>query len=424
MPRNEQGVYFLPAGNPVVTGTTIRSDWANPTMDDIANALTGSLPRSGSAPMTGPLILAGDAVNDLAAVPKQQVNTLFDLKFETDYRPEFEQYQQNCATSEANTASSAQDSANCRQETYNLTQETLGYRNETETFRDETLVYRNDTQAIYDDIQGDGSFTRQTSGTGAIITPTGTTLQRPTPVTGHFRFNSETGEWEGYDGTEWGALGGGGGIVPPEATQTVNFTAEVGKAYPVDCSSGDITVTEPVTPEVGDWFILMDSGFTWGQGTGKCYLSGTCYGQSDCSMNEANASYVWQYFGAVEGWRIVDGIGEEASRGGDITTIWTGSAGNGVTVDWSGTSYVLSQFDAILLSMSSTNRHADNIALPSSLLLTSGGDIYEVLTARSTGGEMVRTYVSSATETSLLFASQASTWTVMNLTGIYGINYK
>ena len=61
MPRNSQGLYTLPAGNPVVPNTLIESNWANPTMDDIAAALTGSLPRDGSAPMTGPLTLSADA---------------------------------------------------------------------------------------------------------------------------------------------------------------------------------------------------------------------------------------------------------------------------------------------------------------------------------------------------------------------------
>jgi microcystin-dependent protein len=61
MPRNSQGLYTLPAGNPVVPNTLIEANWANPTMDDIAAALTGSLPRDGSAPMTGPLTLSADA---------------------------------------------------------------------------------------------------------------------------------------------------------------------------------------------------------------------------------------------------------------------------------------------------------------------------------------------------------------------------
>jgi len=83
MPRNVSGVYSLPAGNPVVSGTDITVDWANPTMSDIAAELTASLPRSDVAPMTGPLILAADAVQpkEVAAdaVQPKEATTLQQL---------------------------------------------------------------------------------------------------------------------------------------------------------------------------------------------------------------------------------------------------------------------------------------------------------------------------------------------------------
>lgn len=47
MSRNGSGTYSLPAGNPVVTGTTISSTWANNTLADIATALTGSIAADG-----------------------------------------------------------------------------------------------------------------------------------------------------------------------------------------------------------------------------------------------------------------------------------------------------------------------------------------------------------------------------------------
>ena len=63
MPRNPQGIYSLPAGNPVVSGTLIESTWANPTMSDIAAALTGSVPRDGSAGMQAQLLLVDQTAN-------------------------------------------------------------------------------------------------------------------------------------------------------------------------------------------------------------------------------------------------------------------------------------------------------------------------------------------------------------------------
>lgn len=58
MSRNGSGTYTLPAGNPVVTGTTIESNWANTTLSDIATTLTDSLSRSGQGGMTAALRLA------------------------------------------------------------------------------------------------------------------------------------------------------------------------------------------------------------------------------------------------------------------------------------------------------------------------------------------------------------------------------
>ena len=47
MARNGSGTYTLPAGNPVTTGTTISSTWANNTLNDIGNAMTASLAYDG-----------------------------------------------------------------------------------------------------------------------------------------------------------------------------------------------------------------------------------------------------------------------------------------------------------------------------------------------------------------------------------------
>ena len=62
MSRNGSGTYTLPAGNPVVTGTTISSTWANNTLSDIQNALTQSIAADSQTPITGALIGSTDTV--------------------------------------------------------------------------------------------------------------------------------------------------------------------------------------------------------------------------------------------------------------------------------------------------------------------------------------------------------------------------
>lgn len=56
--RNSGGTYSLPAGNPVVTGTTITSSWANGTLSDLATEITNSLDRQGRGSMLAPLKLS------------------------------------------------------------------------------------------------------------------------------------------------------------------------------------------------------------------------------------------------------------------------------------------------------------------------------------------------------------------------------
>ena len=66
MSRNGSGTYSLPAGNPVVTGTTISSTWANTTLTDIANALTGSLATDGQTTATGNLNMGTNRITNTA----------------------------------------------------------------------------------------------------------------------------------------------------------------------------------------------------------------------------------------------------------------------------------------------------------------------------------------------------------------------
>jgi hypothetical protein len=55
MGRDVNGNYSLPAGNPVVADTVIEPDWANTTLDDIAQSLTNSVDRLGRGGMLAAL---------------------------------------------------------------------------------------------------------------------------------------------------------------------------------------------------------------------------------------------------------------------------------------------------------------------------------------------------------------------------------
>ena len=99
--------------------------------------------------------------------------------------------------------------------------------------------------------------------TGAAKLSVGTTVQRPTPVTGMVRYNTTTGKFEGYGATAWGALGGGatgGGadqvFVENGQIVTTNYTLSTGfnamSVGPITVNSG-ITVT---IPSGARWVVL------------------------------------------------------------------------------------------------------------------------------------------------------------------------
>jgi len=93
----------------------------------------------------------------------------------------------------------------------------------------------------------------KTSSTGAGLLPSGTTAERDgSPAAGYIRFNSTTGSFEGYDGSAWGAIGGGasaGGAIyenSNEITADYTLTTDTNgmSVSPMTIASG-VTVTVP-----------------------------------------------------------------------------------------------------------------------------------------------------------------------------------
>jgi len=67
-----------------------------------------------------------------------------------------------------------------------------------------TLVWCDGTNFYYGDNALANNAVYETGPTGAIITPAGTDAERPlAPADGYFRFNTDSGYFEGYDGADW-----------------------------------------------------------------------------------------------------------------------------------------------------------------------------------------------------------------------------
>jgi len=236
MSRNGSGTYTLPAGNPVVTGTTISTTWANNTLNDIAATLTDSIAADGQTPMTGDLDLNSNKIVNLApaafageAVEYSQLVTATSVVTITGGTI-------NGATIGATTPASGRFT----------TLESTG----------NTTVGATLAVTGASNFTGLGSF----NGTGALKIPVGTTAQQPTPVTGQIRYNTSNNLFEGYGGSAWGSLGGGatggGGdqvFVENSQAVTVNYTIPATKNA---SSVGPITINSGAT-------VTISSGSRW-----------------------------------------------------------------------------------------------------------------------------------------------------------------
>ena len=110
----------------------------------------------------------------------------------------------------------------------------------------------------------DGTGYVDFTGTGSIKSTVGTTAQRDaSPQTGMLRFNTTLTKFEGYNGSAWGALGGGatgGGsdevFIENSQTVTTNYTITTNKNA---MSTGPITINSGVTvtvPSGSNWVVL------------------------------------------------------------------------------------------------------------------------------------------------------------------------
>ncbi len=103
----------------------------------------------------------------------------------------------------------------------------------------------------------DGNVLLETASTGSAKMPVGTTAQRDvTPASGMLRFNSTDASFEGYDGTEWGSIGGGavdGIFYENEQAVTANYTIAATKNA---MTAGPITINSGVT-------VTIETGARW-----------------------------------------------------------------------------------------------------------------------------------------------------------------
>jgi hypothetical protein len=185
------------------------------------------------------------------------------------------------------------------------------------TVADASTFVINTDDVIWSQFSGEGTYTagrgltltgrqfvvdkiqdiEQISGNGAIIIPVGESVDRPTPATGMIRFNSQDGQFEGYDGIAWAGLGGvidvnqdtkitaedspglnndqlkfyaGGTLAAIFGANTASFTGDVAIAgnltigdQPTDTVNFAADVTSDIIPAADRTYSLGDESNNW-----------------------------------------------------------------------------------------------------------------------------------------------------------------
>jgi hypothetical protein len=140
-------------------------------------------------------------------------------------------------------------------------------------------------------------------GTTGEVFPSWTTAGRPaSPAAGQTGYNSTTKLLETYNGTSWVS---GGGVLW-QSVQTTGFTAVAGNGYPVNTTSGAVTVTLPASASTGDTIYVLDYAGTFGTnyctlGTNGLKINGSA---SNTTLATNRESVQLVYADSTQGWVV------------------------------------------------------------------------------------------------------------------------
>ena len=129
-----------------------------------------------------------------------------------------------------------------------------------------------------------------------------------------------------------------------QSVQTANFTATAGKGYPVNTTSGQITVTLPASPTVGDVVAFTDYAGTFGtnklnidpngnkiNGSSSVYIATT--NRTGLQLAYVDATQGWVCYGDTSGGVVTEAFVIQglvvAGGGGAATPTYKGGAGGG-----------------------------------------------------------------------------------------------
>jgi len=106
------------------------------------------------------------------------------------------------------------------------------------------------------------------------------------------------------------SVNAGGGVLAWQTVQTASFTAVAGNAYPVNTTSGAITVTLPASPTAGQAVQLTDYAGTWATNNVTVGPNGSKIGGSTSNLvlSITRESLAFVYLDTTQGWIPYSGL--------------------------------------------------------------------------------------------------------------------
>ena len=156
-----------------------------------------------------------------------------------------------------------------------------------------------------------GYMTRDKSGVGGWVPPTGTTSQRPVGgslYAGMMRYNTSLVAWEGYNGSSWTGLGGGTPWTEVVGDGSSVVVAESNQRFLVNTQTGTSTIQLPGSPLVGDSITMLDLAGTFATNKLTVDRNGNDIMNlaEDMDVTTNHAGFTLVYTGVTNGWKLVE----------------------------------------------------------------------------------------------------------------------
>lgn len=242
-------------------------------------------------------------------------------------------------------------------------------------------------------------------GTGGVVMPSGNTAARPGgPTNGTFRYNSQTGTFEGYANNSWGAIVTGAGVSSVDASGgTTGMTFTGG---PIT-STGILTLSGTLNVANGGTGATTLTGYVKGNGT-SAFTAAATIPSSDVtglgSMAAQNSNAVSITGGSLSGVGVTSStvnsttIGATTPAAGTFTSVAM-TSGTVTSAPSSGTDIVNKTYaDSIAsgINFHQSCVYATTAALPANTYNNGTGGVGATITANANGALIIdgHTFVS------------------------------